>query len=65
MKTVAIDALLRARDWRPSILSAGLALIIAFGVGAFSILAMHSVVTALQYLPPEAIETAAAIDSLL
>jgi hypothetical protein len=42
-----------------------LALIIAFGVGAFSILAMHSAVTALQYLPPEAIETAAAIDSLL
>jgi hypothetical protein len=62
---MAIDALLRTRNWRPSVLSAALALVIAVCVGAFSVLAMHSAATALQYLPPEAIETAAAIDSLL
>ena len=63
MNAMPIGKVHHSRNWRPSVLSAALVLAIAFGVGAFSALAMHSTVTALRH--PEAIETAAAIDSLL
>lgn len=63
--TMATGKLRFRRNLRTSVMSACLALAIAAGIGAFSVLAMHSAITALQYSPPEVIETVAAVDHLL
>lgn len=63
--TMATGKLRFRRNLPPSVMSACFALAIVAGIGAFSVLAMHSAVTALQYIPPEVIETMAAVDHLL